>query len=125
MKVERAWPGVTTSSVVITARERGVQVEAAPRTSSELRQWHEPDVISYSASIKDRIVPPAKTPSCYDTFPRFSEGRFEIAGRLERRTSLFSSGPPNPRKTMKIISIGTPSPTRTTMKIISTWAPYP
>ena len=38
-------------SAVISACEKGAQVEEALRMFAQLRQWHKPDVISYSAII--------------------------------------------------------------------------
>ena len=51
MEEERTSLEVTTYNAVITACEKGAQVEKALRIFSELRQWHKPDVISYSSSI--------------------------------------------------------------------------
>ena len=50
MKKERASPDVKTYNAVMSACERGGQVEEAKKVFAELRQWHKPDVISYSYS---------------------------------------------------------------------------
>lgn len=56
VKEERTSPNVTTYNAIITASEKGGEVQGALRAFAELRQWQKPDVISYSANISSCVA---------------------------------------------------------------------